>query len=440
MPALAFSAGKLTVAWYDLRNDDLIATYTPMGGGQYSSSLVNDGGAPDFPSFSNFIVDPAPPYSSDARRQTLDVRAAQAKPGNPPSFLPSIQVSQYAFGSTADNPNVIQQLEVNPPNLPMFQTGTLPFIGDYIDVAGPTFIANHDGTWRFNNQPTDPDFTHVVWTDNRNVVQPADGNWANYTPPVYGTSTTSIFDPTQQRPACTVQTTGNTRDRNQDIYTSQLSPGVVVSARGNAKPLGTSSNGKLMQREFPVTVQNTTTQTRFYRLTISSQPTGGAASFLQFPVSGLPNPLTQIDVQVPGLSSTSRSIFVTSTDAHATVGVAVVELTALNGGIVPGGQTGGVTVNSDVSNPNISNPNISNTEIYNPNISNPNISNPNISNPNISNPNISNPNISNPNISNVTVANPNISNPNISNPEYLESEYFEPQYLETQHLKSEHLE
>ena len=157
MPAMAFSAGKLTVAWYDLRNDDLIATYTPLGGGQYSASLINDGGVPDFPSFTNFIVDPAPPYASDARRQTLDVRAAQAKPGNPPAFLPSVQVSQYAFGSTADNPGVIQQLEVNPPNLPMFQSGTLPFIGDYIDVAGPTFIANHDGTWRFNNQPADPD-------------------------------------------------------------------------------------------------------------------------------------------------------------------------------------------------------------------------------------------------------------------------------------------
>jgi hypothetical protein len=417
MPVLAFSAGKLTVAWYDLRYDDLIATYTPLGGGQYTPSLINNGGAPDFPSFGPFIADPTPPYAPNARRQTLDVRAAQAGPGNPPSFLASVQVSQYAFGSTADNPSEIRQLEVNPPNLPMFQRGTLPFIGDYIDIAGPTFIANHDGTWRFNNQPADPDFTHVVWTDNRNVIQPADGNWANYTPPTYGTSTASIFDPAQQRPACIVQPSGaNTGDRNQDIYTAQLSPGLVVSARGNAKPLGTASSGALMQREFPVTVQNTTALTRFYRLTITSQPTGGAASFLQFPVAGLPNPLTQIVVQVTALSSTSRSIFVTSTDAHATVGVNVVELTAINGSPLPGGQTGAVTINSDISNPNISNPNISNTEIYNPNISNPNISNPNISNPNISNPNISNPNISNPNISNVTVANPNISNPNISNP------------------------
>lgn len=227
--------------------------------------------------FGTYIQDPAPLspglppfYQADARRQTLDVRAAQAAPGNPPSFLPSVQVSQYAFGSTADKPNVIQQLEVNPPNLPMFQSGTLPFIGDYIGITGPTFLANHDGTSRYNNQPSDPDFTLVVWADNRNVVQPADGNWANYTPPTYGNSSTSIFDPTQQRPACTITTSGNTRDRNQDIYTAQLSPGLVVSARGNAKPLGTGSNGQLIQREFPVTVQNTTSQTRFYELIINS--------------------------------------------------------------------------------------------------------------------------------------------------------------------------
>jgi hypothetical protein len=158
MPAMAFSAGKLTVAWYDLRDNDLSATYTPLGGGQYSSMLMNDGGAPDFPMFGMFIQDPAPPYSTDSRRQTMDVRAAQANAGFPPSFLPSVQVSQYAFGSAADNPTVIQQLEVNAPNLPMFMSGTLPFMGDRIDVAGPTFIANHDGTWRYNNLPTRPGF------------------------------------------------------------------------------------------------------------------------------------------------------------------------------------------------------------------------------------------------------------------------------------------
>ena len=416
LPTMAFAAGKLTVAWYDLRNDDLLATYTALGvSGQFSESFENDGGAPDFPAFGTYIQDPEPPYSSDARRQTLDVRAAQGVPGNPPTFLPSVQVSSYPYGSVPANTQ-IQQLQVDPPNLPMFQSGTLPFFGDYIDIAGPTFIANPNGTWRFNDQATDPDFTHVVWADNRDVVPPADGNWANYTPPTYGTSTTSMFDPTQQRPACTSSTTGNTGDRNQNIYTAQLAPGVVVSSPGNAKPLGTGSNGQLIQRQFAIVVANTTDQTRFYQLTVNAQPTGGTASFLQFPVSGQIYPLAQIEVQVPPLSSTSRALFVTSTVANATVTVSVAELTALNGALVPNGETGAVTINGDPNNPPSADKNISITESYTPTIATPNIANPNIANPNIANPNIANPNIANPNIANPNIANPNIANPNIANP------------------------
>jgi hypothetical protein len=416
IPAIAFSAGKLTVAWYDLRNDDLVAMYTPLGvSGQYSQTLENDGGGSDFPAFGNYIQDPTAPYSSDARRQTLDVRSAQAMPGNPPTFFPSVQVSDYPYGSVPASPE-IQQLQVDPPNLPMFQSGTLPFFGDYIDVAGPTFIANSDGTWRFNNEASDPDFTHVVWADNRDVVPPADGNWANYTPPTYGTSSTSIFDPTQQRPACTQSTTGNTGDRNQNIYTAQLAPGVVVSAPGNAKQFGTGTNGQLIQRQFAIVVANTTNQTRYYQVTVDGQPSGGPASFLQFPVAGQNYPLTQIEVQVPALSSTSRGLFVSSTNAHATVTVSVAELTALNGTLVSNGETGAVTINGDPNNPPSADTNISTMETYTPTIATPNIANPNIANPNIANPNIANPNIANPNIANPNIANPNIANPNIANP------------------------
>jgi len=416
MPGMAFSAGKLTVAWYDLRNDDLFAIYTALGvDGQFSDVLENDGGAPDFPAFGTYIQDPATPYSQDARRQTLDVRAAQAIPGNPPSFFPSVQVTNYPYGSVPGNTE-IQQLQVDPPNLPMFQSGTLPFFGDYIDVAGPTFIANPDGSWRFNNQSSDPDFTHVVWADNRDVVPPADGNWANYTPPTYGTSSTSIFDSSQQRPACTTTTSGNTGDRNQNIYTAGLTPGVVLSSPGNAKQLGTGSNGQLIQRQFAIVVANTTSQTRDYQLTVAAQPTGGVASFLQFAVAGQPYPLTQIEVEVPPLSSTSRGIFVTSNSVHASVTVSAAELNGLNGSLVSGGETGSVTINGDPNNPTNMNSKISTTESYTPTIANPNIANPNIANPNIANPNIANPNIANPNIANPNIANPNIANPNIANP------------------------
>ena len=423
IPALAFASGKLTVAWYDFRQDDQITVYTSTGKGTYSSVQELPQGVT--PQFSRYIADPAPPYSASVWRQTVDVRAAQATPGMPPKFNPSVQVSQYAFGSPAPDPSTattlandvenIQQLEFNAPDLPMFLHGTVPFFGDYIDVAGPTFVSqtvNGKQSWRFNTASSDPDHTHVVWTDNRNVVQPDDNNWADYTP-VGSTGGPSIFDPSQTTPLCV---SGQTGTRNQDIYTATLSPGIIMGSKGNFIQ---ASSGSSITREYPVTIENPTAQTLYYLLQIQNQPTHGTASFLQYPISGQP-PLTQLRIGVLPFSSASRSVFIASTDSSPAVSVTAVQADT-NFNAIPNGLSSTTSLNSDTSNPNISNPNISNVEIYNPNISNPNISNPNISNPNISNPNISNPNISNvafanPNISNPNISNPNISNPNISNP------------------------
>ncbi|MBV8552378.1 MAG: hypothetical protein JOY54_13830 [Acidobacteriaceae bacterium] len=415
MPALAFSAGKLTAAWYDQRYSDQVLQYAPLGGGQYHSTFVSNGGAPLYPQFGECITDPSPEDISKAnglaRRQTIDVFAAQLIPSLSQSFGPAVLVSQYEFGSFSEAAP-IEQVQVNPPNLPMFQSGTAPFIGDYFDVAGPTFLAEHDGTWRYNNFPGDPDFTRVVWTDNRNVVQPADNDWSDYVPPTYSTSSKSTFDPTQPRQPCTPSFAGQTGDRNQDIFTARLSSGLTVSARTNFKQLGFEpGTSTLVYRQFPITVQNDSPTASSYQLAIVSQPPGGSASFVQY----APVPVTSIIISVGAHSSEAQSVFVKSSDPHAKIEVTVVQVNS-NGVVIPGGQQGSATINADISNPNISNPNISNPNISNVEVYNPNISNPNISNPNTLNPNISNPNISNPNISNTTVANPNISNPNISNP------------------------
>ena len=68
-----------------------------------------------------------------------------------------------------------QQLQYNRPNLPIFSKGRFPFIGDYIDIAGQSFVATPDGGWAWNtgrtaNRPA-PVF-HVTWADNRNVGTP----------------------------------------------------------------------------------------------------------------------------------------------------------------------------------------------------------------------------------------------------------------------------
>jgi hypothetical protein len=133
-------------------------------------------------------------------------------------------------------------------------------------------------------------------------------------------------------------------------------------------------------------------------------------------VPGEPFPLTQIQVEVEPLSSTSRGLFITSSVKNAAVTVNAAELNALGGGLVSGGQTAALTLNGDPNNPASKNTNITTTENYTPTIATPNIANPNIANPNIANPNIANPNIANPNIANPNIANPNIANPNIANP------------------------
>ena len=428
MPSLAFSGGKLVVAFYDLRNDSSEAQYTALGGGQYSKTEVPVGDlAPPSPQpdkvFNSFIADAAPPGSSPIqRRHTVEVRAAQASPGAAPVFSPSVQVSDYLFGSRPGS-MLIEQLQFNPPNLPLFVMGTDPFFGDYIDLAPvPAFLPGPSGTWTYNTAASPAPVFTAVWTDNRDVRPPLDGDWTHYTPPTSpSVQGTSLFDPTQQVPACIP---GQEGMRNQNVYNARITQGLLAGSLGNTKPLGNATlpDGRVVQiqRGFVVFAQNTQSSASFYRMTITNQPAGGKASFLQFAVPGQPDPLTQVDLQVPAYSTASRTVFITSSLPKASVLVSVQQITGIGGMPVPGGLQSSVLLNPDVTNPSISNPSISNPSISNPSISNaevfnPSISNPSISNPSISNPSISNPSISNPSISNINVANPDIANPSISN-------------------------
>ena len=133
-----------------------------------------------------------------------------------------------------------------------------------------------------------------MWTDNRDVRPPANGNWANYTPvtsPAVGTQ--SRFDPTQQVPGVRP---GQVGMRNQNIYTARVTDGLFVSAPGNNKQF----NG--FQRAFVIVAENASPLPRVYRLRIENQPIGGQASFLQFGA-----PLPTLDVSTPALSSMART-------------------------------------------------------------------------------------------------------------------------------------
>jgi len=424
MPAMTFANGRLTILYYDLRLDHYGSFYTPSSTSPtgYTQTLLPEGElAPPTPVPSEVFTKYIDDFGLTVRRHTLDLRVLELGIFPTVTLGPSVLVSQYSYGCCV-NPNApdIEQFKFNVPNLPIFAQGSAPFLGDYIDVVpSPMFVPNGSG-WAYNFAPSVNPLFHAVWTDNRDVVPPADGNWRNYTPAV-PVGTTSVFQPGSSVPSCQ---TGQEGMRNQNIYTSQITGGLIVGAPGNAKQLGTTTFNNTtvpFQRAFAVEAQNVTNQPLNVRFRILNQPVGGSASFLQF------SPLTTLDLTIPAFSSVSRSVFVTSSNPQATVTVNVAQINAIGGSVVTNGLSSSAVLNPDITNPNITNPNITNPnitnpnitnfEVTNPNITNPNITNPNITNPNITNPNITNPNITNPNITNVSATNPNITNPNITNPD-----------------------
>lgn len=449
MPTLSYNAGKLTLVYYDLRQDHTTGTFTPL---------------PDLTGFSEkrrleAELDPANPaynpatvfnpFISDGflgagvtltvRRHTIDLLGAQASPAAGgslvlPSFT-SFRISRYQFGiNPFDSPTQAEQLQLNVPNLPLFVQGTQPFIGDYIDVAGAPPFVMQNGTWNFNTSASNTPVFHAVWTDNRDVRPPLDGDWTKYTPPFSSSNPaaphTSVFDPTQTVPGCVNDNSAGMR--NQNIYTSRIAPGVIVASPGNSKPLGTAPNSTaLLTRMFAVTVQNATAQERSFRITIANQPLlangtpdpSGQASLQQFAF------VNTADVTIGPLDGISRPVFVTSSNPVASITVNVLEITAPGGTLVTGGLQGTSVLNPDptapgiinpaIANPAIANPAIANAEVYNPAIANPAIANPAIANPAIINPAIANPAIANPAIANpsiVAALNPAIANPAIANP------------------------
>ncbi|MFN2631877.1 MAG: putative Ig domain-containing protein, partial [Thermoanaerobaculia bacterium] len=470
MPQITFAAGRLMVLYYDQGLDHTLALFKPQDSpflGIYTRTQAPRGELPASPGsvFTPFIDDD--PGILPKRRHTIDLRVAGALPAASPSFTSAL-VSQYRMGLWAPDsgvyrddennpiapqpPDKIYQLQVNVPNLPMFALGTTPFLGDYIDIAGQMFVTDSSGNWFFNTSHANPPVFYATWTDNRDVVPPKDPatglvDWTKYTP-AFGNGGASVLDPSQTVPQCNPLYTGS---RNQNIYMSRVTEGLLVGAPQDAKPLSS------VPRSFVVTLQNQTKQIRTFHLSIGNQPAGGQASFTQGALT------SGLDVTIPGGGGAARPVFATSSNPAASITVNVTETgtaSPLSGSVVlnpegsvsPLAQPDGTDVaiagvevytpSFEVWNPsnpnpyinisdpnvalqNISNQNISNADpaiqnISNQNISNQNISNQNISNQNISNPspaiqNISNQNISNQNISNTTAANQNISNQNISN-------------------------
>jgi hypothetical protein len=434
MPALTFSGGLLSLIYYDSRYDHyqgvLVCPLETLAkpekctnASQYVEKFVptnDDPGAV----FTPGIVD----TTSLNRRHTIDVRAIQSSPGWPLDFGPSVAVTQYLFGSSTATAGgkPIDQLRYDAPNVPMFASGTEPFLGDYIDITPvPAFLPVVTGTrsvWRYNADPATGSVLQAAWTDNRDVIPPRDQNWQNYTPPE--PPSPSVFAKGVTTQSCTDEYTGT---RNQNIYTSRIASGVVAGSLGNSKQLSSS-----IERGFVVFVENTAKVAKTYRLAIPTgqQPPGGYASF----VSKSTPPVTTIAVEVPAVSSIARTVFVTSSNPRASLSVVVTEIAGAMGLPVsgPGTQTT-IQLNPDLTNPDLTNPDLTNpsqsatsvlsTEIYTPDLTNVGQTAPDLTNPDLTNPDLTNPDLTNPDITNTGLTDnksptaPDLTNPDLTNPD-----------------------
>ena len=245
------AAGRVQVAWYDLRHDE--------------SDLFE-------PTVFDRFDDPF------VLRHTIDVRAARVIDQVP---RPSIQVTQYRQGIDASG-NLIK-LERSHPNSRLFRKGSTPFLGDYISVSAPAYRADGNGGWVSTQADGNVPPFFIAWADNRDVRGDV---WGDLTAPTTYSPPGSLEtepDPEGEQIACEI-TDDRSLTREQNVYGTMLQPAFKISAPALSKPTDQ------IQRGYVVYVQNFTDRIRNYEARILNQPsdappagTGGRASFLEFP-------------------------------------------------------------------------------------------------------------------------------------------------------------
>ncbi len=468
MPALSFAFGKMMLAWYDSRNDNQESVLTCPSGNtctdlsQLTAQRVPIPGSTLVPTntgtyatvFTPNILDP-----NSGIRHTIDVFGAMIDPTTQTNTpVPSFQVSQYPFWVNDVDNEQVEQGFFNPPNLPLFAQGTLPFVGDYIDIGAQNIVPSGTG-WAFNTQGKDPatgatlapDF-HITWTDNRDVVPPpivnGSQNWTIYAPPNNGTGGTSTYSgsgnacPTCStvQPACTTVAADNgtesaySGDRNENVYTSRISNGLIVRFRENAKQLSST----VPTRSFSLLVKNTVSPLSttplgapsYYRILLGVTSTSGqtpTCTITGGTASLSPTGCTAfLDIAVNPKTTFTQSITVTSSATAPSVPVLVAQTTGIPASGQPpifAGLQALATINSDPSNPSVANPDFLSTDNSDPDASSPygalsitagETYDPTVDGP--PDPTINTPKIGAPLINTPKIATPAINTPKIDTP------------------------
>ena len=337
-PTVAAAAGKIHVAWMDLRQD--------------ASKLFESQGIDEMK-----IVTDTLPAGAERKRHTADMYAAESSAPRL-SFGEAFLVSQYVMG-IPEGERASRQLQWNVLLARNFNKMTIPFHGDYNTSRGESIVPldpfSTPQVWGFNlgkagTPPRAPVF-HDFWTDGRNMQLVSGEDYGTpigktprrYTPPSLGeildeydkptflANGTSLYDQTQVREECGENFVAT---KNLDIYTSRTTRGFYAFAPWNHKTLGYRTydpsnpdkygvGDKLVQRAFPLVVENTgDAGMKSFELEIMNQPPGGTASFDQFGQRTLDSV-----VDVPPHSMAARTVFVTSTDEYAPVRIEVRDTT-----------------------------------------------------------------------------------------------------------------
>ena len=443
MPALAYAAGKMQLVWYDVRFDEA---------GLTNDDLIDD---------ERGLSDP-----SIRRRRTMDLLGAQATIGADGTFpfpLPfsgygvsqpdynddafrGPRISQYLIGDpnpAVDNtPAGARQLQFNRGGLLLYGGGSIPFMGDYIDVAPIPFVLDSAGRWVFNGKANVGKAAlqtfQAAWTDNRDAnVGKAASETLPTTPPTVRflyEAPLALNGAIVNTASCPVPGVDNTRTRDANVYTSRITQDFSFTAPSNSKH---ASPGVI--RSFAVQLANNRElnpgaidQPTTYALKIENGP---RASFSRrsFVIAGqtcndAQPQVREITVKVLPRSSVARTIYVpcgasgpitvTATDlsTNATAAVLINADPSNPGMRGPGGDPLGPEAhNPDAENPDAENPDAENPDAENPDAENPDPENPDAENPDAENPDAENPDAENPDAENPDAENPDAENPDAEN-------------------------
>lgn len=409
IPALTFAGGKLALAFYDLRET----------AAQLHEDYIVEGGL----------------HVPAGRRHTMDVRSAIAGSAclsagqcaftayavSSAFEVSSASVSEYVMWAAPGGQEVRVQVQFNRPNLQLFRKGTHPFIGDYIDIQGPVYLPDGAGRFVFNSGATaarPATMFHVAWGDNRDVKRPGDLNWQHFTPGVPGPSF-------MQNPVCYPEQTGI---RNQNVYTAQLRPGVMLTAPLNTKRIAG------LQRSFVVVAHNATGETRTYRLTVAPPP-GIVASFDQFSGFGVGSPAVEITAVIPPRSSASRTVFVGLADGSAvsaSVPVRVDEIVACAPGAACPADSDLVYLNPDFESPDFESPDFESVEFHSPDFESPDFESPDFESPDfesfVINTSIRTPDFESPDFESPDFESPDFESPDFESPDFESGVFSNPDF------------